>query len=100
LGAMHSANLVNPRLRLWLRAFLAGPCSFALTALIMAVMPFWIPKGPGGVDHIAFPLFMMPAIWGMIFFYAVLDRSLARVATIMAVLAFMHAVALRGILSS
>jgi hypothetical protein len=87
------------RLQPWLRALLAGPCALALTALIMAVMPFWVPKGAGGVDHIAFPLFFMPAIWGIIFFYTLLDRSLSRVATIMAVIAVIHAIALRGSLS-
>lgn len=87
------------RLQPWLRALLAGPCALALTALIMAVMPFWVPKGAGGVDHIAFPLFFMPAIWGIIFFYALLDRSLSRVATIMTVIAVIHAIALRGSLS-
>jgi hypothetical protein len=65
----------------------------------MAAMPFWLPKGAGGVDHIAFPLFFMPAIWAIIFFYALLDRSLTRAATIMAVIAVMHAIVLRGVLS-
>ncbi|WP_291624458.1 hypothetical protein [Bradyrhizobium sp.] len=83
----------------WLRALLAGPCAFALTALILAVMPFWIPKGSGGVDHIAFPLFFMPAIWGVIFFYALLDRSLGRVAITMTVIAVIHAIALRGMIA-
>lgn len=77
---------------------LAGPCALALTALIMAVMPFWVPKGAGGVDHIALPLFFMPAIWGFIFFYALLDRSLGRVAIIMAVIAVVHLIALKEIL--
>ena len=82
----------------WLRALLAGPCAAGLTAFVIAVMPSWVPKGTGGVDHIAFPLFFMPAIWGVIFFYALLDRSLARVAIIMAALAIVHVIALRGAL--
>ena len=32
------------RLHPWLRALLAGPCALGLTALIIAVMPFWVPK--------------------------------------------------------
>lgn len=99
---MAAANSSVPepgRLQPWLRALLAGPCALGLTALIMAVMPFWVPKGAGGVDHIAFPLFFMPAIWGVIFFYALLDRSLRRVAIIMAVIAVIHLIALRSILS-
>ena len=98
---MAAANSSAPepgRLQPWLRALLAGPCALGLTALIMAVMPFWVPKGAGGVDHIAFPLFFMPAIWGIIFFYALLDRSLGRVAIIMTVIAVIHLIALRGIL--
>lgn len=86
------------RLDPWLRALLAGPCAAGLTALVIAVMPSWVPKGTGGVDHIAFPLFFMPAIWGLIFFYALLDRSLARVAIIMTAIAIVHVIALRGAL--
>jgi hypothetical protein len=77
---------------------LAGPFALALTALIVAVMPSWVPKGSGGVDHIAFPLFFLPAIWGVIFFYALLDRSLGRVAIVMTIIAIVHLVALRGFL--
>ena len=87
------------RLRPWLRALLAGPFALALTALIIAVMPFWVPKGSGGVDHIAFPLFFMPAIWGVIFFYALLGRSVGRIAVVMTVIAVVHLAALGAILS-
>ena len=79
----------------WLRALLAGPCTVALTVLVMAGMPFWVPKGAGGVDHIAFPLFFMPAIWGVIFFYALLDRSLTRIATVIGVMAVIHVAVLK-----
>jgi hypothetical protein len=100
LTAENSSVPASGRLQPWLRALLAGPCALALTALIIAVMPFWVPKGTGGVDHIAFPLFFMPAIWGVIFFYALLDRSLGRVAIIMTVIAVIHLIALRAILLS
>jgi hypothetical protein len=99
LAAVTSSTPEPSRLQPWLRALLAGPCALGLTALIMAVMPFWVPKGSGGVDHIAFPLFFMPAIWGIIFFYALLDRSLGRVAIVMTVIAVIHLIALKGILS-
>ena len=98
MAAVNSSVPERRRLQPWLRALLAGPCASGLTALIMAGMPFWLPKGSGGVDHIAFPLFFMPAIWGIIFFYALLDRSLGRVAIIMTVIAVIHLMALRGIL--
>lgn len=99
MAAANSSVPERARLQPWLRALLAGPCALGLTALIIAAMPFWVPKGNGGVDHIAFPLFFMPAIWAMIFFYALLDRSLGRVAIIMTVIAAIHLVALRGVLS-
>jgi ABC-type sugar transport system permease subunit len=99
LAAATSSTREPSRVRQWLRALLAGPCALALTALIIAVMPFWVPKGTGGVDHIAFPLFFMPAIWVVIFFYALLDRSLGRVAIVMTVIAVIHLIALRGVLS-
>jgi len=98
LAAANSSIREGGRLQPWLRALLAGPCALGLTALIIAVMPFWVPKGGGGVDHIALPLFFMPAIWGLIFFYALLDRSLGRVAIIMVAIAVIHLIALRGIL--
>ncbi len=98
MAAANSSTADPGRLHPWLRALLAGPCALGLTALVIAVMPSWVPKGNGGVDHIAFPLFFMPAIWGFIFFYALLDRSLGRVAIIMTVIAIVHLVALRAIL--
>jgi hypothetical protein len=82
----------------WLRAVLAGPVAAALTVLIVAAAPSWVPKGRGGVDHIAFPLFFMPAIWGVIFFYALLDRSVVRIAAIMGLIAAVNMIALRGYL--
>jgi hypothetical protein len=100
LAMANSVTTGGGRLQAWLRALLAGPCALALTTLIIAVMPFWVPKGSAGVDHIALPLFFMPAIWGSIFFYALLDRSLGRVAIVMTVVAVVHLVALRGILSA
>ena len=99
MAAANSSIPEGGRLHAWLRALLAGPCALGLTALIIAVMPFWVPKGSGGVDHIALPLFFMPAIWAFIFFYALLDRSLGRTAIIMAVVAVIHLIALRAILS-
>ena len=99
MAAANSSIPEGGRRHAWLRALLAGPCALGLTALIIAVMPFWVPKGSGGVDHIALPLFFMPAIWASIFFYALLDRSLRRAAIIMTVVAVVHLIALRAILS-
>lgn len=98
LAAAKSSVSSRGRLHPWLRGLLAGPGALLLTALVIAVMPSWVPKGNAGVDHIAFPLFFMPAIWGVLFFYALLDRSLGRVAIVMTVLAVVHLVALRAVL--
>jgi hypothetical protein len=88
------------RLHHWLRALLAGPCAAVLTFLVFAAMPSWVPKGAGGVDHIAFPLFFLPAIWGVIFFYALLDRSLVRITIVMGIVAVIHLIALKQYLST
>lgn len=85
----------NTSWHIWLRALLAGPCAAALTFLVFAAMPYWVPKGAGGVDHIAFPLFFMPAIWGVVFFYALLDRSLTRIAVVMGLIAVIHLIVLK-----
>lgn len=98
MAAENSGTAEPGRRHPWLRALLAGPCALGLTALIIAVMPSWVPKGTGGVDHIAFPLFFMPAIWSFIFFHALLDRSLGRVAIVMTVIAVIHLIALRAML--
>jgi hypothetical protein len=99
LAAAKSRIPERGRAHIWLRALLAGPYALGLTALIIAVMPFWVPKGSAGVDHIALPLFFMPAIWAFIFFYSLLDRRLGRVAVVMTAVAVVHVVALRAILS-
>ena len=98
MAAAKSSTAEPGRRHSWLRALLAGPCALGLTTLIIGVMPFWVPKGAGGVDHIAFPLFFMPAIWAVIFFYALLDRSLGRAAIVMTVIAVIHLIALRAVL--
>src|SRR5688572_12569325 len=88
----------SARRHIWLRVLLAGPCTVGLTVLVVAAMPSWVPKGTGGVDHIAFPLFFMPAIWGIIFFYALLDRSLARIAAVMGAIAIIQLIVLKDYL--
>jgi hypothetical protein len=40
-------------------------------------------------------LFFMPAIWGVVFFYALLDRSLTRIAAVMAMIAVIHIIVLK-----
>ena len=86
------------RWRIWIRVLLAGPGAIALTMLVFAGMPSWLPKGAGGVDHIAFPLFFLPAIWAVIFLYALLDRRLARIAVVMGAVAVIQLIVLKSYL--
>lgn len=65
--------------RLAARFILAGPVAAGMTVLVLAGMPLWLPKGAGGVDNLVWPLVILPAIWAVLFFHAVLDRSLLRV---------------------
>ena len=77
--------LATPRNSRWqtvARVTLAGPITVLLSAMTFAGMPLWLPRGAAGIDHIILPLILLPAVWAMLFFHAVLDRSLARVAIV------------------
>lgn len=77
--------LAAPRKSRWktvARVTLAGPIVLVLSALVFAGMPLWLPRGAAGIDHIILPLILLPAVWAVLFFHAVLDRSLARVAIV------------------
>lgn len=76
------------------RIILAGPVSLLLSAMVFAGMPLWLPRGEAGIDHIVLPLILLPAVWATLFFYAVLDRSLVRVAIVSLVVAGTHGVML------
>ena len=64
------------------RIILAGPATIIVGLLVVGCMPVWFPKGAAGIDHIALPIIMMPGIWAVLFFHAVLDRSLLRVTVV------------------
>ena len=73
--------LAAPRNSRWhtvARVTLAGPITILLSAMTFAGMPLWLPRGAAGIDHIILPLILLPAVWAILFFHAVLDRSLAR----------------------
>lgn len=69
------------------RVVLAGPLVVGVSLLVVGCMPVWFPRGAAGIDHIALPIIMLPGIWAILFFYAVLDRRLLRVAIVEAGLA-------------
>jgi hypothetical protein len=68
----------------FVRVVLAGPGAIIISLLFVACMPVWFPKGAAGIDHIALPVIILPGVWAVLFFYAVLDRSLIRVALVAA----------------
>jgi hypothetical protein len=87
----------TPRTHRWqtaARVALAGPVTVLLSAMVFAGMPLWFPRGAAGIDHIVLPLILLPAIWAALFFYAVLDRSLMRVALVALAIGSVHAVML------
>lgn len=95
-----SQNLQASRLTTIARWIFAGPVAAALSLLIFAVMPLWFPKGAGGVDHLAMPLLLLPAVWALLFFHAILDRRIARIMAIAIALTALHGVVLYNHLNS
>jgi hypothetical protein len=76
----------------WWRALLAGPVAWLTGLATLCGGALWIPGGAAGINHLALPLVMFPAIWAGLFFHACLDRSLARVWAVHGVLLLANAV--------
>jgi hypothetical protein len=74
----------------WVRIVLAGPIAIIVALTLLAGMPLWLPGGAAGIDNLVFPLVFAPLIWAALFFHACLDRSIARVALVAAVLFLVH----------
>lgn len=70
-----------------IRWVLAGPVAAIIAVIVLMGMPIYIPAGPGGVDNLVIPLLLLPIVWALLFFHAVLDSSLARVALVGALVA-------------
>lgn len=68
---------------LTMRWILAGPIAFILAIVTMAAMPFWLPEGPAGVDHLAMPVIIFPLIWTVTLMYPCLDDNVPRATLIM-----------------
>jgi hypothetical protein len=85
--SVRTMNVRTMSIRTWRwplisRIVLAGPSAIVISLLVMACMPVWFPKGAAGIDHIALPIIMLPGIWAVLFFHAILDRSLLRVTAV------------------
>ncbi|MEO1495333.1 MAG: hypothetical protein AAFV19_24585, partial [Pseudomonadota bacterium] len=59
-----------------MRWILAGPIALILAIVTMAAMPFWMPEGAGGIDHLAMPVVLFPLIWAAALLYPCLDERL------------------------
>jgi hypothetical protein len=86
--------------RLAARIVLAGPVAAGLTLLVLAGMPLWLPKGASGVDNLIWPLVILPGIWALLFFHAILDRSLLRIALVALLLGGLNTIMLTRHLSA
>lgn len=76
--------------RRWIRIGLAGPGAVIVALVVMAGMALWLPRGAAGIDNLVLPLVLLPLIWAALFFHACLDRRLARVAIVAAILLAVH----------
>ena len=91
---MSLASTAPRHLGIAARVVLAGPVAVVVTLLVLAGMPLWMPAGAAGIDHLILPLLILPASWAALFFQALLDRRLARVALVALALASLNAVML------
>ncbi|WP_206613530.1 hypothetical protein [Parahaliea mediterranea] len=69
------------------RWIVAGPLVLIASILVMAGMTVWFPEGAAGINHLAFPLLLFPAIWALLFFYALLDARPWRAGAVILALA-------------
>ncbi|MEM6710436.1 MAG: hypothetical protein AAF648_16790 [Pseudomonadota bacterium] len=65
---------------LYWRIFWAGPAALIGAVIVMAGMAAWLPAGAGQVNNLVIPLVIFPLIWAVLFFHAILDSRLSRVA--------------------
>ncbi|MEL7046734.1 MAG: hypothetical protein AAGL66_17225 [Pseudomonadota bacterium] len=89
---IESSDGKSSRGSLWARWLIAGPVTIVTAILVMAGAPTWLPEGPGGVDHIAFPILLFPAIWAGLFLYALLESRQWRSFTLMLALCVLNAI--------
>ena len=71
----------RPLLSRWI---LAGPGTIVVALLFTMAMPFWLPSGTAGVNHVALPVILAPLVWAVFFVYAVAAENIARAATAIA----------------
>ncbi len=72
------------------RFWLAGPLALLLSIVIMAGASIWLPHGDEHVYHMVFPVILFPLIWGVCFFYPLLETSVKRATVVMLGLLFVN----------
>jgi hypothetical protein len=75
----------------WWRILLAGPVVALTSFAMLCGGTQWMPAGAAGIDHLALPLVLFPAIWAALFFHACLERRLARAYAVHGVLLLANA---------
>jgi hypothetical protein len=86
-----STGRAAQRGRFWWRVLLAGPVVALTSFAMLCGGSLWLPEGAAGIDHLALPLVLFPAIWAGLFFHACLDRRLMRAFAVHAVLLLANA---------
>ncbi len=72
------------------RFWLAGPLALLLSIVIMAGASIWLPHGDEHVYNLVFPVILFPLIWGVCFFYPLLEPNLKRATIVMFSLLFIN----------
>ncbi len=65
------------------RFWLAGPLALLLSIVIMAGASIWLPHGEEHLYNLVFPVMLFPLIWGVCFFYPLLEPSVRRATVVM-----------------
>ncbi len=74
------------------RWLVAGPLALIASVLTMAGMSVCFPQGGAGINHLAFPIVLFPAIWSLFFFYALLESRPGRAGLVLGLIAAANAV--------
>lgn len=78
-------NKIIPTVKKYLpaRFWLAGPLAMVLSIVIMASSPVWLPHNSQHLYHMVFPVLLFPLIWGVCFFYPLLENNIKRAFLVM-----------------
>ncbi|WP_208352080.1 hypothetical protein [Pseudaestuariivita rosea] len=69
---------LQKRPKLW-RWIFAGPVALILSILAMASLPFVLPAGRGGINHLVLPVVFFPVLWAGFVIFPVVSHRLNRI---------------------